>query len=110
MADILLFPAERALAAAYHPGALQFQAEASVADSGIDAWFEADVVGTGSLETVASLAAVPSQSLAGLATKMEVLVCRATSASRPETTSQTHPPACRRRPIKQSSRGYWEKE
>jgi hypothetical protein len=76
MADILLFPAERASAVAHQYDAPQLQAEASVADPGIDAWFDDDAVGTGSLETVASLAAAPSQSLAGLVTKVEVLVAR----------------------------------
>jgi hypothetical protein len=75
MADILLFPVERA-PAAQRPGALRPQAEASVADPDMDAWFEDDTVATGSLETVASLAAAPSQSLAGLVTKVEVLVAR----------------------------------
>ena len=42
----------------------------------MDAWFEDDTVATGSLEAVASLAAAPSQSLAGLVTKVEVLVAR----------------------------------
>ncbi|HUS15123.1 MAG TPA: hypothetical protein VM536_08925 [Chloroflexia bacterium] len=78
MADILLFPVlvERALAAAHCPGAPQFQAEASVADPDTDAWLEDDALGIGSLERVASLAAAPSQSLAGLVTKLEVLVAR----------------------------------
>jgi hypothetical protein len=76
MADILLFPVERASAAAPRTGALQPQAEASVADPGMDTWFEDDTVATGSLETVASLAAAPSQLLAGLVTKVEVLVAR----------------------------------
>ena len=79
MADILLFPVERALAAAHRTGALQSQAKASVAYPGIDAWFDDDAVGTGSLELVASLAAAPSQSLAGLVTKVEVLVARLAS-------------------------------
>ena len=76
MADILLFPIERTSAAAHRPGAPQPEAAASVADPGIDAWFEDDAVATGSLETVARLAAAPSQSLAGLVTKVEVLVAR----------------------------------
>jgi hypothetical protein len=42
----------------------------------MDTWFEDDTVATGSLETEASLAAAPSQSLAGLVTKVEVLVAR----------------------------------
>jgi hypothetical protein len=76
MADILFFPAGRAVAGAYRPDALQSPAEASVAEPGTDAWFEDEPVAGGSLETVANLAAAPSQSLAGLATKMEVLVGR----------------------------------
>lgn len=76
MADILLFPAERASAVAHQYDAPQLQTEASVTDPGMDAWFDDDAVGTGSLEMVASLAAVPSQSLAGLVTKVEILVGR----------------------------------
>jgi hypothetical protein len=76
MADILLFPTKQVPVAAHQYDAPQFQTEAAVADPGTDAWFEDDTVASGSLETVASLAAVPSQSLAGLATKMEVLVAR----------------------------------
>jgi hypothetical protein len=76
MADILFFPVERALAAAHRTGALQFQAAASVADPEAEAWPEDDTGGHGDLETVASLAAAPSQSLAGLVTKVEVLVAR----------------------------------
>jgi hypothetical protein len=75
MADILLFPVERA-SAAHRPGAPPQQAEESIAEPGMDAWFEDDTVATGSLEAVASLAAAPSQSLAGLVTKVEVLVAR----------------------------------
>jgi hypothetical protein len=76
MADILPFPARRASVAAHQYDAPQLQTEASVADPGIDAWFDDDAIGTGSLERVASLAAAPSQSLAGLVTKVEVLVAR----------------------------------
>ncbi|MFC7477929.1 hypothetical protein ACFQS7_26520 [Dankookia sp. GCM10030260] len=76
MADILPFSAIRASVAGHQYDAPQLQTEASVADPGIDAWFDDDAVGTGSLEAVASLAAAPSQSLAGLVTKMEVLVAR----------------------------------
>ena len=76
MADILPFPAKRASAATHQFDAPQLQTEASVADPGIDAWFDDDAVGTGSLEMVASLAAAPSQSLAGLVTKVEILVGR----------------------------------
>jgi hypothetical protein len=76
MADILHFPAERASVAAHQYDAPQPQTEASVAYHGIDAWFDDDAIGTGSLETVADLAAAPSQSLAVLVTKVEVLVAR----------------------------------
>src|SRR4051794_29677468 len=76
MADILPFPATRASVAAHQYDAAQLQTEASVAAPGSDAWFDDDAVGTGSLELVASLAAAPSQSLAGLVTKVEVLVAR----------------------------------
>ncbi len=76
LADILSFPAKRASVAAHQYDAPQLQTEASVAAPGIDAWFDDDAIGTGSLETVASLAAAPSQSLAGLVTKVEVLFAR----------------------------------
>jgi len=76
MADILFFPVKRALAAAHRTGALQFQAAVSVADPEAEAWPEDDTGDNGDLETVAGLAAAPSQSLAGLVTKMEVLVAR----------------------------------
>ena len=76
MADILLFPAERALAAAHRHDVPQPQAEALVASLDADAWPGDDTGDNGGLETVASLAAAPSQSLAGLVTKVEVLVAR----------------------------------
>ena len=76
MADILLFPAERALAATHRSDAPQPKAEAPAAASDADAWTEDTTADHGDLETVASLAAVPSQSLAVLVTKMEVLVAR----------------------------------
>jgi len=79
MAEILLFPVKRTSAAADRTDALQSQAEAPAADSGIDPRFENDTTVTGSLAMVASLAAAPSQSLAVLATKMEVLVARLAS-------------------------------
>src|SRR3978361_2267981 len=64
MADILLFPAGRASAAAL----------AALPDP--EAWPEDNARDNGDLEMVASLAAAPSQSLAGLVTKVEVLVGR----------------------------------
>ena len=76
MAEMPLSPIERALAAAHRTDALQFQAEAAVAETGIDTWFEDDAAAVGSLEMAASLAAAPPQSLAVLVTKMEVLVAR----------------------------------
>ncbi len=76
MADILLFPAERAFAAAYQHDVPQTQAEALVASLDADAWPGDDTGDTGGLATVASLAAAPSQSLAVLVTKVEVLVAR----------------------------------
>ena len=76
MADILLFPAERASAAAHHNDALRSQAAAVVATPEAEAWPEDDTEDNGSLEMVASLAAAPSQSLAGLVDKMQVLVAR----------------------------------
>ena len=76
MADILLFPAKRALVAAYQYDASQTQAEALVASLDADAWPGDDTGDNGGLATVASLAAAPSQSLAGLVSKVEVLVAR----------------------------------
>ena len=76
MADILLFPAERAGAAAHRTDALQPQTGALAAAFDADAWVEDDTADHSGLATVASLAAAPSQSLAVLATKMEVLVAR----------------------------------
>lgn len=76
MADILLFPAQRAVA--QPSDAPQTQAAAPAAAPDADAWSEDDVGDNGDLETVASLAAAPSQSLAALAAKMEMLVARLT--------------------------------
>ena len=76
MADILLFPAERASTAAHHNDALRSQTVAVVATPEADASPEDDAGDNGSLEMVASLAAAPSQSLAGLVTKVEILVAR----------------------------------
>ena len=76
MADILLFPAERASVAAHRHDALQFQAAALAVAPEAEAWPEDDTGDNGALEMVASLAAAPSQSLAGLVTKVEVLVAR----------------------------------
>ena len=76
MADILLFPVERASAAAHRHDALQSQAAALAAASEAEAWPEDDTGDNSDLETVASLAASPSLSLAGLVTKVEVLVAR----------------------------------
>jgi hypothetical protein len=76
MADILLFPAERAGAVAHRSDAPQSQTEALAAAFDAEAWAENDTADIGSLATVASLAAAPSQSLAVLVTKMEMLVAR----------------------------------
>ena len=76
MADILLFPAGRVVAAAHHTGAPQPQAEALSPYSDADVWPEDDTDDSSGLEMMASLAAAPSQSLAVLATKMEMLVAR----------------------------------
>ena len=76
MADILLFSTERTSAAAHRHDALQPQAAALAAAPEAEAWLEDDTGDNGELEMVASLAAAPSQSLAGLVTKMEVLVAR----------------------------------
>jgi hypothetical protein len=77
-ANILFFPAERASAAAHRYDTLQSQAAALAAASNAEAWPEGDTDDNGNLEMVASLAAAPSQSLAGLVTKVEVLVARLT--------------------------------
>ena len=76
LADILIFPAERASVAVHRYDVLQFQAAALAAASEAEAWPEDDTGDNGNLEMVASLAAAPSQSLAGLVTKVEVLVAR----------------------------------
>jgi hypothetical protein len=76
MADILSFPVERASVAAYRYDAPQLQAEALAASLDADAWPGDDTGDNGGLATVASLAAAPSQSLASLVTKVEVLVAR----------------------------------
>jgi len=76
MADILLFPAGRASAATPRTDAPQLQAAALAVVSDAEAWPEDGAGDNGDLEMVASLAAAPSQSLAGLASKMEVLVAR----------------------------------
>jgi hypothetical protein len=76
MADILSFPAQRGSAAAHRTDAPQLQTAALAAVLDAEAWPEDDTGDNGDLEMVASLAAAPSQSLAGLATKMEVLVAR----------------------------------
>jgi hypothetical protein len=76
MADILLFPAKRALAAAHRIDAPQPRTEVLAAASAADVWTEDNTADNGDLEMVASLAAAPSQSLAGLVTKVEVLVAR----------------------------------
>jgi hypothetical protein len=76
MADILSFPAQRVSAAAHRTDAPQFQTTAFAEVLDAEAWPEDDTGDNGDLETVASLAAAPSQSLAGLVTKVEVLVAR----------------------------------
>jgi hypothetical protein len=76
MADILLFPVERASAVAHQYDAPQLQTAALAAVLDAEAWPEDDAEDNGDLEMVASLAAAPSQSLAVLVTKVEVLVAR----------------------------------
>jgi hypothetical protein len=76
MADILLFPVERASVATHRHDALQSQAAALAAAPEAEAWPEDDTGDNGDLEMVASLAAAPAQSLAGLVAKLEVLVAR----------------------------------
>ena len=60
MADILLFPAERASTAAHRSDALRSPAAALAAPSDAEAWSEDDAEDDGDLEMVASLAATPS--------------------------------------------------
>ena len=76
MADILLFPAERASTAAHPTNALRSPAAALAATPDAEEWLEDNAGDIGDLDAVASLAAAPSQSLAGLVTKVEVLVAR----------------------------------
>ncbi|MFC7477515.1 hypothetical protein ACFQS7_24355 [Dankookia sp. GCM10030260] len=76
MADILLFPASRVAVAAHRPDAPQLQAAARAAVPETEAWLEDGPGDNGDLVMVASLAAMPSHSLAALVTKMEVLVAR----------------------------------
>ena len=76
MADILSFPAQRGSGAAHHTDAPQLQTAALAAVLDAEAWPEDDTEDKGDLEMVASLAAAPSQSLAGLVTKVAVLVAR----------------------------------
>ena len=76
MADILPFPTKRASVAAHQYNAPQTQAVELAASLDADAWPGDDTGDNGGLATVASLAAAPSQSLAGLVTKVEVLVAR----------------------------------
>ena len=76
MADILLFPAEHAVTTARRSVAPQLRAAAIPVDVEDEAWPADDDAETGGLEAVASLAAAPSQSLAVLTTKMEILVAR----------------------------------
>ena len=85
MADILLFPAGRTSAAAHRTDALQLQVAALAAVPDAEAWPEDDAGDNGDLEAVTSLAATPSQSLAVLATKMEVLVARLALDDDPDT-------------------------
>src|SRR5689334_10420640 len=76
MADILLFPVQRGLAAAHRPDAPPTTTEHLVTMPDMDAWAEDDAVGTASLEMVESLATAPAASLADIVTKMEILVAR----------------------------------
>jgi hypothetical protein len=76
MADILLFPVERVSVAAHRHDALQSQAAVLAAVLHAEAWPEDETGDNGDLEMVASLAAAPAQSLAGLVAKLEVLVAR----------------------------------
>ena len=76
MADILFFPANRVSVAAHRVDASQTQAVAHATAPDDAAWWEDAAGDNGDLEAVVSLAAAPSQSLAVLATKMEMLVAR----------------------------------
>ncbi|TDH57606.1 hypothetical protein E2C06_35855 [Dankookia rubra] len=76
MADILLFPAGRASAATPRTDAPQLQAAALAVVSDAKAWPGDDTEDNSGLETVVSLAAAPSESLAVTAAKLEILVAR----------------------------------
>ena len=76
MADILLFPAGRASTAAQCSDALRSPAAALAATPDAETWLEDDAGDIGDLDAVASLAASPSQSLAVLVNKVEVLAAR----------------------------------
>jgi hypothetical protein len=76
MADILLFPARRASVTAHRTDAPQPPAEALALASDADPWPGDDTEDNYGLEAVASLAATPSESLAVLAAKVEILVAR----------------------------------
>jgi hypothetical protein len=76
MADILFFPANRASAAALRDDAQQTRAVAHATAPDAAAWWEDAAGDNGDLETMVSLAAAPSQSLAVLVAKMEMLVTR----------------------------------
>ena len=76
MANILRFPTERVAASTHRPDVLKAHSVALIADTKHDAWLDADTAEGVSLDMVANLAAVPSQSLVALVTKVEMLVAR----------------------------------
>ncbi|MBL6459455.1 hypothetical protein JMJ55_29515 [Belnapia sp. T6] len=79
MAEILLFPAERLVDAAYRTKVRLPEVEELAAEVDTDEWLEQDAADDTSLGVVASLAAAPAQTLAVLARKVEVLVARLAS-------------------------------
>ncbi len=79
MAEILLFPTERLVDAAYRTKVRLPEVEELAAEVDADEWLEQDAADDTSLGVVASLAAAPAQTLAVLARKVEVLVARLAS-------------------------------
>ena len=79
MAEILLFPTERPVGAASCTQVWPSGIEEIAVEANTGEWPEEDTLDGISLGLVASLAAAPSQTLAVLARKVEVLVARLAS-------------------------------
>jgi hypothetical protein len=79
MAEILLFPTEQLVGAAPCTQVRPSEVEGLAVEADADEWPEEDALDGTSLGLVASLAAAPSQTLAVLARKVEVLVARLAS-------------------------------